>query len=890
MKPPKHRPPQLVENFLAWILKTDLSEEVLGDLEEKYYTALEQHSPQRAKWNYCYQAIHYLRPFALKNNIFSQLNPFFMFRHHVKISFRHFKRNTSTFLINTIGLALGVTCCLLIGLYIQDEYNYDQQHENLAQLYRVYLDINMNEWEGKNNAVPPILAPTLVAEIPEIEKAARLNPYFNNAGTNLVRKTTEVNNRFEEKFVYADQSFFEMFDLPLIYGNQSDLLTQPNTLAISERIANKYFPNQNPVGESLILNDAPDAIYKITGVIENIPSQSHFDYDFFLSMPSLMDSKTSTTWLFNNYYAYVQLRSGVQPEQLKEKLKQFTIKNFGPQFKEQQNVDLAALEQNGQRYWVDLQPVSAIHLHSAGFSPQLKPTGDVSNVRMFLAIALFILLIAVVNFINLSTARSANRAQEVGVRKVLGSLRTDLVSQFLCESLIITLLAFTLGSTLAWVVLNPFNELAGKTLAMPFTNPLFFLSLLGSALIIGLLAGLYPSFYLSAFEPIKVLKGKLSKGAKGSWLRSGLVVLQFAISIGLIVGTLVVYQQMDYIQNKSLGFDKEQVLLIQDTYILDEQLSSFRNALKNLPETKNATLSSYTPLEGGRRNSVTFHPEGKSALEDQILLQRWSVDNDYINTFAMKITEGRNFNLEKPTDSLGVILNQTAVRKLGYADNPIGKRIGSPYADINYTILGVIEDFNYESLKGEVKPLGLFLSTSNSVISVKANTSDISQLLAKTENLWKTFVPNQPFRYDFLDDRFAQMYTVERRISQLFLIFTGLAIFIACLGLLALASFMTEQRFKEIGIRKVLGASVFGIVKMLSADFTKMVLLAIAIALPLSYFGANQWLDNFAYRIDLSPTLFIVAGLMALGIAWLTVSFRTVKAALVNPTESLKGE
>jgi len=886
----KNTPPKLAENFLQWILKPELSEEILGDLEENFLEAAEQKTLFRAKLNYWYQTLNYLRPFALRSSIFSNLNPFFMLRHHILVSLRGFKRNTSTFLINTFSLTLGVTCCLLIGLYIFDEFSYDQQHPNIDNLYRVVLDINLNDWNKKVTALPPVLPPKLVEEIPGIKQAARLNPYFSNAGTNLLRKENETINHFEEKFVYVDPSFFELFHLPLIYGNAKKILNDPFQIVITKHIADKYFPGENPVGKTLMLNNSTDEVFTITGVTNNIPTQSHFEYDYFMSMASLKDSEENTNWLFNNYYAYVLLEEGFKVADIQDKLAAFSTRHFGPQFKAQQNIDLEAIAAQGQYYRVNLQPVKDIHLYSADAYPQLKPTGDISNVRLFLIIALFILLIAVVNFINLSTARSTSRAHEVGVRKVLGSTQQHLVRQFLCESVLISLAAFVAGTLLAHFLMPMFNELSGKQLFIPFTNISFLLLLSGMAFLMGILAGLYPSFYLSAFEPIKVLKGKLNRVSSGGRLRGGLVVVQFTISIALIIGTFVVYQQMAFIQDKKIGFEKEQVLLIQDTYTLNDQVHSFKNAIKDLPEAQSTTLSSYLPLEGGNRNSISFYPEGKNTVDDQVLLQRWSIDTDYIETLGMTITEGRNFKEGLRNDSLGVILNETAIKDLGFSDNPIGQKISSPYAEDDYTIVGVVKDFNYESLKGKVSPVGLFLGLSNSVISIKTSSAEMEALITKAESTWKSFAPNQPFRYDFLDDRFAVMYTVERRIGKLFLIFSVIAIFIACLGLLALVTFMTEQRIKEIGIRKVLGASAFNIVKMLSADFTKMVLIAIVLAFPLSYWAAHKWLNNFAYHTDIQLWIFIGAGILALLVAWLTVGLRSLKAALANPVESLKVE
>ena len=737
-------PPKWANRFLEWFCHPDLLEEIQGDAYELFDVRIKKKGVKAAKRQFIWDVLRSFRFSTIKN-----INPTpIMLKNNFKIAFRQINRQKFYSGINILGLALGIACCLLIALYIKDELSYDQQHPNVENLYRVYLDVNINEWTGKGTAIPPVVPTVLVEEIPEITKAARLNPFFGNAASNLVRKPTEKNNKFEENFVYADHELFELFHLPLIYGDKNTILDQPNRLVISKKIADKYFPNQNPVGETLVLNDDLAQSFIIDGVMENM-SNTHFYYDFFISMPSLEDSER-VQWIANNYFGYVSLKAGTNLAELDKKLDEFSMTHFVPAFRESQKIDLIEKAKEGQYYRVRLQPVTDIHLHSEGYSPQLASNGDIRYVRLFALIALFIFAIALVNFVNLATARSANRAKEVGVRKVLGSNKGQLVNQFLIESILMSVFAFIIGSFLATSALPLFNQLSGKVLTIPYTDWSFFPLFLFVAVIAGMLAGLYPAFYLSAFQPIKVLKGKLTKGSKSGWLRSTLVIGQFAISIGLIVATIVVNRQMDFVQNKKIGFDKDQVLLIQDTYTLGDQLPTFKKALKEIPEVKNASLSSYLPLAGGRRNSIAFFAEGAEARNEQLYMQAWRVDEDYLNTLGMKLVEGRNFEATMVTDSQAVILNQKAVKEFGLV-NPIGKKVRSPFIDEPFTVIGVVEDFNFESLKGQVNSLGLFLGLSNSVISVKANSQDLDQLIAKTEDTWAKFAPTQSFRYTFLD-------------------------------------------------------------------------------------------------------------------------------------------
>ena len=816
-----------------------------------------------------------------------------MLKNHLKIAFRQLKKQKFYSAVNILGLAIGVTCCLLITLYIQDELSYDKQHPNVENLYRLVRDMKTPSGEAMVTVTPPRLAKAMVEEIPEVTMAARINPYFANAGTNLVRKESVKENQFEEKFIYADPELLEMFHIPLIEGEKSTVLQNPNTIVISKKIAKKYFSNQNPIGEVFILNDNTEQRFTISGVMENMTEQSHFQYDFLISMSTLSDSYENPTWTSNSYYTYVTLASGTNPAQLEGKIQDFIIKNLGPEYQESAKMNIAELHKTGHHIKFEFQPVTDIHLKSGDRFPQLQANGDVRYVWLFGVIALFILIIALVNFVNLSTSRSANRAKEVGLRKVLGSFQKQLITQFLSESVLMSLMAFGGGLLFAGLLLPEFNAFAEKDLSIPFFAPKFIVAFLGCGLIAGIFAGLYPAFFLSRFKPVNVLKGKLSQGSKNGWLRSGLVTIQFAISIGLIVGTLVVQKQMDFIQNKNLGFEKDQVLIIENTYTLDDQFEAFKDALKKLPEAKNVTATSFLPLEDGSRASSMFFQKGKvDDVAAQVSLQTWPIDEDYINTLSMNLLEGRNFQRELATDTSCIILNETSVKALGLGDDPIGKIVKSTnsFFEDDFKVIGVVEDFHFESLRGDVEGVGLLLSSNQNLVSVKSTSIEMEKLIAKSEALWKSFVPTQPFRYGFLDDRFEKMYKAEDRAGMLFSIFSMLAIFIACLGLLALATFMTEQRMKEIGIRKVLGASIPNIVFQLSKKFLLYVVIGLLIAIPVAWFQMNNWLENFAYRIEMEWWMFAVAGALAIGIAFLTVGSKTLVAALTNPIESLRNE
>jgi putative ABC transport system permease protein len=532
-----------------------------------------------------------------------------------------------------------------------------------------------------------------------------------------------------------------------------------------------------------------------------------------------------------------------------------------------------------------LQPVTDIHLKSDKIHDRLNH-GDIRFVWIFGAVAAFILIIACINFINLSTAKSANRAKEVGIRKVVGSFRSSLVKQFLTESMLFSFLSFALGILLAVLLLPYFNTLSAKSLSLPWQEWWLFPVLVGGAAVIGIVAGLYPAFYLSAFKPIDVLKGKMSRGSKSSTTRSLLVIFQFTTSIVLIVGTFVIYKQMGYIMNKKIGFDKDQVVLLQGVHTLGDKVQTLKTELLRLPDVQHVSVSDYLPIKGTKRNGNAFWKEGRSKEDPQVSAQFWRIDPDYLQTMGIKLIEGRNFSQQMVSDSQAVIINQAMVEKLGLA-NPTQERIMNWQ---NWQVIGVVEDFHFESMRDSIQPIVMALGNSPSIVSVKVKTKNMASVMESVQKVWKEVAPYQPIRYTFLDESFAQMYEDVQRTGRVFTSFAILAIIVACLGLYGLSSFMVEQRSKEIGIRLVLGASVQNIFSLLTINFVKLVLISFAIAVPVAWYMMNKWLEDFVYRTEVSAGIFLFAGLTALFIALFTISYQAIRAALVNPVKNLRSE
>jgi putative ABC transport system permease protein len=812
-----------------------------------------------------------------------------MIKNYFKVAFRQLQKQKMYAAIKIGGFAFSIAACLLIGLYIKDELSFDKNYPDADRIYRVVGTYNMDEMHVKGVSWPAVMAKTLKNDYPEVEKAGRLMPntLFWGAGSNEVKRADGVENTHEDGFAYADQSLLEILKVPMVYGDLAHALTEPQSMVISKSKADKYFPGQNPVGKVMYMNNNKSRPYKIGAVMQDLPPTTHLHYNFLLTLTGyqLWDGEQEN-WGASNYSVYVLLRPGANIAALNKKITDGIIKNYYvPNMRKAGNKNA---ERIVSALTMQLQNIKDINLYSYDIH-DWTPNGDARFVWLFGAISIFILIIACINFINLATAKSANRAKEVGLRKVVGSQRSGLIHQFLTESLLYSFLSFVLGLLLAAFLLPYFNVLAGKALNVPWQQLWFFPAVIAAAVVVGLLAGIYPAFYLSSFKPVDVLKGKLAAGSKSSVLRNGLVVFQFTTSIILIISTVVIYNQMHYILNKKVGFEKDQVLMIQGTNTLEGEVQSFKNELQKLAAVKSVSVSDFLPVSGTKRNGNSFHNAGKEKLEEGIPGQSWEVDADYIKTLGMTIVAGRDFNAALKTDSQAVIINQTMARQLGLK-NPIGKRIttyGAPAP-----IIGVVKDFNFESLKTSTQPMAMHLGNSPTIVSVKIKTADVKATLAQITSVWKSFSPNQPIRYTFMDEQFANMYADVQRMGNIFTSFAVLAIIIACLGLFALAAFMAEQRSREIGIRKVLGASIASITRLLSLDFIKLVFIAILIASPIAWWAMNKWLQDFnpANRISISWWMFALAGITAIIIAVCTVSYQSIKAALMNPVKSLKAE
>ncbi|HET9052827.1 MAG TPA: FtsX-like permease family protein, partial [Cyclobacteriaceae bacterium] len=737
---------------------------------------------------------------------------------------------------------------------------------------------------------PAPMAAALADEIPEVEAAV----HFRQRGSYLVKRETE--NIKETHVVWAGKDFFKIFTVPLLEGNPDQALTEPNTLAISERTARKFFPNENALGQTLVLDNKWN--FKITAVYENMPATSHFHFDFILAMEGLSEAK-QTYWLSNNFQTYMLLREGADARAVETKIAQMVDKHAVPQFAQVvgEGMTMEKFTAGGNKLAYTLQPLRDVHLKSE-LQGEFEPGFNITYVYMFIAVALFILIIACINFMNLSTARSANRAKEVGIRKVMGSFRSHLVRQFLSESVLLSFFSFALAVGLAYMLLPLFNDLSGRELSVPFNSISFYAVLLAGTLVTGLLAGTYPSFFLSAFKPVHVLKGQVSLGMRSGFIRSSLVVFQFAVSIVLIIGTIAVLSQLNYIRNKKIGFNKDQVIMVEDTYALGDQRTAYKNEILRNSAIVNGTFSGYLPVSDTWRNDNPWWADGKDYKqpENMVSLQNWNVDHDYIKTLGMTMKAGRDFSMNFPSDSTAVIINETAARNFNFDGDPIGKKIVT-FADrdsdelVRLTVIGIVENFHFESMKENIGAVMLFLSKQpQGNLSFRFQSQDTKAVIDLLESKWKEMAPGQPFTYSFLDERFGNMYAAETRLGKVFGVFAGFAIIIACLGLFALTAFTAEQRTKEIGIRKVLGASVSSIVVLLSKEFTKLILISFVLAAPLAWWGVSKWLEAYQYKIELGWPVFMIAGGIAVFIALLTMSFQSIKAAVENPTKSLRGE
>jgi putative ABC transport system permease protein len=813
-----------------------------------------------------------------------------MIKNYFKIAFRSLWKNRGYSAINILGLAIGLATCLLITLYISDELGYDRSFKNADRIYRINSDLRFGGANLHMTQTSDMMGQLLKKDYPQVEEYARI---YTNDGDKLIKKGNEFIN--EKNVASVDSTFFDLFTLAAIEGDTKTALNEPNTVVLTESSAKKYFGVTNVVGKPIeVKNDETSKPYKIMAVIKDIPYNTHFHFDFLFSMKNV-----DYQWgqlASHNFHTYLLLKPGTDYKMFQKNFEKYIDNYVLPQVKQYMNINsMEQFRKAGNMIEYSLIPLTKIHLYS-NYNFEFSPSGNIQYIYIFAAVALFILIIACINFMDLSTARSANRAKEVGIRKVLGTGRKTLVTQFLVESVITAFIALFIAIGIAYVVLPAFNDVAAKSLSIAYlldAKILVFLILL--PFLVGLLAGSYPAFFLSAFKPIAVLKGNANTGFKKSNLRNVLVVFQFTTSIVLIVATIIVYNQLHYIQNTKLGFSKDQVLIVDGAYALNNNVQAFKNEVLAMKGVVSGTIGSYIPVSNSSRSDDTYSKEAVMDTKSGLDMQSWTIDYDYLKTMGMEVVKGRNFSKDFGEDSSAILITETTAGLLGYAD-PVGKMIYAPSGrDGNNSLLpkkiiGVVKDFHYESLRQNIGPLCMRLGKSTGLASFKITAANSVDLIKQIERSWKNLAPGLPFSYRFMSESFNEMYRSEQRAGSIAIVFAILAVLIACLGLFGLITFMAEQRTKEIGVRKVLGASVPNLVTLLSKDFLLLVLISCVFAFPLAWWAMHNWLQDFAYRINIDWWVFVAAGCMAIAIAIITVSFRAFKAAIANPVKSLRTE
>lgn len=807
-----------------------------------------------------------------------------MIRNYIKTAWRSLRSNKAFSFINVFGLSVGLACCMFIGAYLFNELSYDTYPVNAKQIYRVGIRIISNGGGSEFPSVDLGVGQGIKSAFPEVLAYTRLSnqhPLFMKYQGRQFK---------EERLMLADPNFFDMFSIPLLEGNSKTALAEPNSVVITKEIEQKYFGDAP--GLNKMLADG-NKLYKVTGVIDKVPDNSHFHGDMFISMATEAPPAATQTWSNVGVYTYLLLNKGADPKKLEAHFPQLVAEHVVPEIQHDMGVSLAEAQKSVNTFLFYLMPLTDIHLHSAT-KYEMEPNSDIHYIYIFGALALFILILACINFTNLSTASSARRSKEIGIRKVLGSEQNKLIWQFLTESIMLTLLALLLALCIVYLLLPYFNNLAGKHITMGFFLDYRTVALeIGLALLVGFVAGIYPAFFLSSFKILSVLKGNGTVQLSGrSSLRSSLIVLQFAISTSLIIATFIVYQQLHYMQNTKLGYNKEQVLVLHDTYALHNNIESFKQGLLNNSNVVNATISSNVPGSGNFNGTEVYAKDiADKGTRSEIQIAIFNIDNTYIPTLGMQLLKGRNFYPgNQDADTSAVIVNETAVQSLGWGNaDPVGREIVRS-GNKHYTVVGLIKDFHFTSAKQKIGPLMLLPRHNNGSIMVKIEAANAQSLIADIKKQWQTYSPGIPFSYSFLDEQFAKMYSAEEHFGEIFTTFSVIAVIIACLGLFGLAAFMIRQRVKEIGIRKVLGASAEGITFMLTKEFLKLVLIAAVIAFPVTWFAMSKWLQGFAYRMNIQWWVFIAAAAIAMFIAFVTISFQSIKAAIANPVKSLRSE
>lgn len=809
-----------------------------------------------------------------------------MFANYIKTALRNIFRHKTYVVINILGLAVGFACSLLIFLFVIHELSFDKFNEKYDRIYRLYLVGRFGESEFKGAWTAAPTAKAFADEFPEVETAVRMQRWDESLIRIGDRKFTE------SKIALADSGFFNVFSLKLLEGDPNKALSQPNAVILTKSQTEKYFGDEDAMGQHLRIGNDTN-LFTITGIMEDVPENSHLEFNIlisFLTHPRAHDD----FWLSNSFATYVLLRENTSLESVESKIPHIIEKYVGPQVQKVLGMDLQAFSDAGNEYGIFMQPLSDIHLNPSIEADSKRPS-DRKYIYVFSAIAFLILIIAAINYMNLSTARSARRSREVGLRKVVGSTKGMLVRQFILESILLTLISTGIAIVLVELLLPVFNNMLQTNLKIGyFTRWYVIPGLLLLTILIGFLSGSYPAWFLASFAPVKVLYGKLKVGLSNAVVRSILVVFQFLFSIALILSSLVIYKQIRFMLDKDMGFDKEQLMVIRRADALTKKIQPFKDELKKLPDVINVANSTAVP--GYPNNNNGFQIEGKSAEQTFLLNVNW-IDYDYLNTYKITLLDGREFKRDFPSDSVGMIINEEAVRRFGLKD-PFNTRFIQPGATVEQrvymNVVGIVRDFHFQSLQNEILPHVFILKPEKwnwaGYLTIRIGKDNMSQTISQIEKIWNEFTGDEPFQYYFMDKEFEKFYKEEKRTAIIALAFSILSIFIACLGLFGLTSFATEQRAREISLRKVMGSSEGGIILLFTREVSLLIAISTLPAWLISYFFLKKWLQNFSYHIGLRPAEFIVSVLIVLVVALVTVSYRTFRAARMNPAEVLKYE
>jgi putative ABC transport system permease protein len=802
-----------------------------------------------------------------------------MIKNYLKTAFRIMLRQKGYSFINIAGLSVGIAATLIIITYIVDETSYDKMHADANRIYRIACSGVLQGTAMKIATSPAPVAEAIQKGIPQIKETVRVG-LFRTMPLNFGDK-----HFTEQNVAVADSNFFKFFSFEVLKGNPETFLKGTNKIVITETTAKKYFGNEDPIGK-IMLRGSDKTASEVTGVVKDAPSNSHIQFDLVLSGES-WDYMQNTQWTSNNLYTYFKVRDNADLASVNDQLNKLAETNIGAEIEKYVGVSFKEFKAQGNDFGLFIQPMLDIHSRS-NLSDEFVPNGNIQYLYIFGVVAAFIILVACINFMNLSTARSANRAKEVGVRKTIGAFRSRLIFQFVSESLLYSIISTILAMGIIALSLDAFNLLSGKQLSFSvFTNPVVIVSLIAFTILIGMIAGSYPAFYLTAFKPTEVLKGKIRSGFRNSALRNVLVVFQFVISIALIFGSLVVYNQLRYMQEKNLGFDKENVVNLLHTFSLDKNAQAFKNEVATHPSFKGASFANNLPPRVSWTSAFR-----KGGSDQDFLLHVYQVDHDHLKTMGYEMTQGRFYSRDFKSDTAAIILNETAWKQMGYTN--IDEAVVLTYRTEQPTplkVIGVMKDFNYQSLKDNVRPMAVLLGNEpNYEMAIRLAPGNTQEQIKILETIWRKHASDAPFEYSFLDQNFDLMFRAEQRMSQIILVFTVLAISIACLGLFGLAAYTAEQRAKEISIRKVMGASIPQVFILLSKDFTVLVMVAFVLATPLAWYFANDWLNGFANRINIDATYVVASGIISLIIAILTISYQSIKAARENPVNSMRAE